>query len=400
MQSVRFVSMTTGGSLQTGIHRTTPRLERIAAEYRAQQRRDSRETTLVGGFVAMIALPAWAIFDLVMLPHEAGAFLIVHLVSTLAIALACGALWWPRLGGRWPEQLSLLTVAIPEIAVAWMIPRSGTQIEAYLLGLSLAIYATAFLLVWRWRMTCELVLITGAAIAVFSIGVRPGLDTRQVTTTAFYLFTASSLAIAAQVYRERKGWQQYVTQSALEDERHRNEVLVQELDQLTREDPLTSVGNRRAWEERLTGEFLRARRRSGRPLSVIVCDFDHFKAVNDEHGHNVGDAVLRIAATILIDRVRTTDFVARLGGDEFAILCPETSLGAAAQLASEMGEQTRTMDFPAGVSMTCSIGVAELERADTTIERLYHRADCALYEAKIARDTLRCAEPGRPASRR
>ena len=336
--------------------------------------------------------------DLVMLPHRAGAFLAVHLMAELAIALACGALWWSRLGGRWPEQLSLLTVAIPQIAVAWMIPRSGAQLEAYLLGLSLAIYATAFLLVWRWRMTCVLVIITGVAIAVFSIGASPGLDSRQVTTTAFYLLTASALAIAAQVYRERKGWQQHVTQAALEDERHRNEVLVQELDQLTREDPLTSVGNRRAWEERLTGEFLRARR-SGRPLSVIVCDFDHFKAVNDKHGHNVGDAVLRIAAAILIDRVRSTDFVARLGGDEFAILCPETSLGAAAQLATEVGDRTRTTQFPADVAMTCSIGVAQLECADATTEHLYHRADCALYEAKVARDTFRCAEPGMPGLR-
>ena len=293
--------MSIGEHAQPDVHHSPAQLETMVADYRAQQRRDARETTLVGGYVALVALPAWAIFDLVMLPHRAGAFLAVHLMAELAIALACGALWWSRLGGRWPEQLSLLTVAIPQIAVAWMIPRSGAQLEAYLLGLSLAIYATAFLLVWRWRMTCVLVIITGVAIAVFSIGASPGLDSRQVTTTAFYLLTASALAIAAQVYRERKGWQQHVTQSALEDERHRNEVLVQELDQLTREDPLTSVGNRRAWEERLTGEFLRARR-SGRPLSVIVCDFDHFKAVNDKHGHNVGDAVLRIAAAILIDR--------------------------------------------------------------------------------------------------
>ena len=134
----------------------------------------------------------------------------------------------------------------------------------------------------------------------------------DVATITFYLVTASTLAIVAQVYRERKGWQQHVTRTQLEGERRRNEVLVAELDQLTREDPLTSVGNRRAWEERLTGEFLRARR-SGRPLSIIVCDFDHFKAINDLHGHNIGDAVLRIGAGVLAARVRPSDFVARLG---------------------------------------------------------------------------------------
>ena len=143
------------------------------------------------------------------------------------------------------------------------------------------------------------------------------------------------------------------------------------------------MGNRRAWEERLTGEFLRARR-SGRPLSVIVCDLDNFKAVNDGHGHNVGDAVLRMAAGLLLDRVRSSDFVARLGGDEFAVLCPDTSLAAAAQLALEVGDLTRRTGFPAGVAMTCSIGVAELERSDTTTGHLFHRADCALYDAKMA----------------
>jgi diguanylate cyclase (GGDEF)-like protein len=200
------------------------------------------------------------------------------------------------------------------------------------------------------------------------------------------------LAIVAQVYRGRKGWQQHVTQAELEAERLRNEVLVSELDQLTREDPLTSVGNRRAWEERLTGEFLRARR-SGRPLSVIVCDFDHFKEVNDLHGHSVGDAVLRSGAAVLAERVRPADFVARLGGDEFAILCPETPLDGAVRLASDVGERIRSAIWPAGIDMTCSIGVAELDHGDRTTEDLYHRADCALYEAKRARDTLRCAEP-------
>lgn len=388
--------MADGGSAEPSVNDDAARRGAMAAEYRAGQRRDARDTTLVAGLVALVALPAWASFDVVLLPDRAGTFLTVRLLSELAIALSCGALWWHRWGDRWPEQLSVLTVAIPEVAIAWMIPRTGTKLEAYLLGLSLAIYATAFLLAWRWRMTVILVGVTGVAIAGSSIGVHPGLDAAQITTIVFYLITAAALTIAAQVYRDRRSWQQHVTQTALEAERRRNEVLVQELDQLTREDPLTAVGNRRAWEERLTGEVLRAQR-SGRPLSVLVCDFDRFKAVNDNHGHGVGDAVLRFAAALLVERVRASDFVARLGGDEFAIVCPDTSLAAAAQLASELGERTRSTIFPAGLTMTCSIGVAELERADLTTGHLYHRADCALYEAKTSRDTLRCAEPGTPA---
>jgi diguanylate cyclase (GGDEF)-like protein len=305
----------------------------------------------------------------------------------------CALLRWRGAGGRWPLLLSFLTVSVPEVAIAWMIPRAGTEIEGYLLGLSLAIYATAYLLMWRWQMTVLLVTLTGVAIVAFSPGAKPGLEAADTATITFYLLTASMLAIVAQVYRERKRWQQHVTRFELEAERNRNEVLVAELDQLTREDPLTSVGNRRAWEERLTGEFLRARR-SGRPLSVIVCDFDHFKTVNDLHGHSVGDAVLRVGAGVVAARVRPSDFVARLGGDEFAILCPDTSLTGAARLASDVGQRTRDAGFPAGITMTCSMGVAELDFGDRTTEDLYHRADCALYEAKVARDTMRCAEPG------
>ena len=363
----------------------------VIAQYRAQRRRETRDTTLVAGIVALLALPAWAVFDRIMLPHQAGTFLAVRLLSEIVVGLDCAGLVWRRLGDRWSDALSLLMVASPEVAIAWMIPRSGAQLEAYLLGLSLAIYATTFLVVWHWRMTVILVGATSAAIVGFSFGAHPGLDHKQLTTVAFYLVTASALAIAAQVYREQKRWQQHVTQAALEAERRRNTVLMQELEQLSREDPLTSVGNRRAWDEALTAELLRAER-SGRPLSVLVFDLDRFKSVNDLRGHNVGDSVLRRAAALLVEESRPSDFVARLGGDEFAILCPDTSLAAAATLASRIRRHTRATDFAGDMAMSCSIGVAELEPADTT-QSLYHRADCALYGAKTARDTVRCAEP-------
>jgi diguanylate cyclase len=381
------------GGEETGEPTAVADRRAMAEEFRAQLRNDARDTTFLACLIAAVAWPAWAIYDRVVLPERADEFLAVRIGAQIAIVAACLLVRWRPLADRWPEQLSVLAISVPEIAIAWMIPRAGNEMEGYVLGLSLAIYATAFLLVWRWPMTAVLVVVTGLAIAIFSVGVEPGLRAADVATITFYLVTATALTIVAQVYRERKSWLQHVTRTELEAERRRNEVLVSELDQLTREDPLTSVGNRRAWEERLTGEFLRARR-SDVPLSVIVCDFDHFKAVNDAHGHNVGDAVLRIGAGLLSARVRPSDFVARLGGDEFAILCPDTSLKGAAELAADVGERTRSAHWPDGIAMTCSMGVAELDIDDRTTEDLCHRADCALYEAKVARDTMRCAEPG------
>ena len=129
---------------------------------------------------------------------------------------------------------------------------------------------------------------------------------------------------------------------------------------------------------------------------MIVCDLDHFKAVNDRSGHAVGDSVLRTTTAVLAERIRGSDFLARLGGDELAILCPDTSLAAAATLGADIRDGIRTATFAAGVTMTCSIGVAELERDDPNGEVLCHRADGALYDAKTVRDTVRCAEPGAP----
>jgi diguanylate cyclase (GGDEF)-like protein len=371
----------------------------VVAEHRAQQRSDTRDTTLVAGLVALVALPVWVAFDRIMAPSQAGSFLTARVLAEIGVALTC-LLLWRRVGGpRWVEPLSFLTVAWIVVSVAWMVPRSGGQLEAYVLGLSLPFYATTFLVTWRWRMSIALSCLTAAAIAGFTLAAPQGLDGQEVTITVFYLATAAAMAVAAQVYRERKRWQQHVTSVALEAERHRNAVLVEELEQLSREDPLTSVGNRRAWDQRLTGEMLRSRR-SGRPLAVLICDLDHFKAVNDRCGHKIGDAVLRTTTVVVGASLRDTDFVARLGGDEFAILCPDTSLAVAAELAEDIRDGIRTASFADGVVMTCSIGVAELERGDENAEALCHRADVALYDAKAARDTFRCAEPGTPPLRR
>lgn len=108
-----------------------------------------------------------------------------------------------------------------------------------------------------------------------------------------------------------------------------------ELEHLMLTDPLTGVGNRRMLELRLDDEILRARRYR-RALTAVYFDLDHFKQVNDKHGHDVGDAVLRQVADSLLANVRQSDHVARLGGEEFVVLLTETSLDAALTLVERM----------------------------------------------------------------
>jgi len=118
----------------------------------------------------------------------------------------------------------------------------------------------------------------------------------------------------------------------------------------------------------------------------VICDLDHFKRINDGHGHAAGDAVLRVSARTMAANARATDFVARIGGEEFAVLLPEQD-GAGARAVAEnlrgLVAGLDTSDIATGLRVTASIGVAVL-RPNEDRDSLLRRADAALYEAKNA----------------
>jgi diguanylate cyclase (GGDEF)-like protein len=149
-------------------------------------------------------------------------------------------------------------------------------------------------------------------------------------------------------------------------------------------DGLTGVHNRRKFAEEANREVARAARH-GRPLSLILVDIDHFKQVNDTHGHLAGDATLKQLATRIAGLVRAEEVFARIGGEEFAVLCPETDGDGAVVLAEKL--RAACADQPldcAGVTIrvTCSFGVAQLKPEMAKIEDLMRAADRALYQAK------------------
>ncbi len=163
-------------------------------------------------------------------------------------------------------------------------------------------------------------------------------------------------------------------------------ALYREVGRLARTDSLTGVANRRAWDEELPRELARSSR-SRQPVCVALLDLDHFKAYNDEHGHQAGDRLLKAAAAAWEGRLRKTDLLARYGGEEFAVLLPDCALGDAMEIA----ERLRT----AQPEVTCSIGVADWDGREE-IGRLVARADRALYAAKAGgRD--RCVADPAPA---
>lgn len=155
-------------------------------------------------------------------------------------------------------------------------------------------------------------------------------------------------------------------------------------------DPLTAIYNRRSAERLFEREIERARR-SGDSLSVMLLDIDRFKAINDEHGHAVGDEVLKQLTHRIANRLRVNDLFARWGGEEFLIVLPSTARDDAAQLGETIREYVESTDFPGSISITVSIGVAEW-RSDEDREQVIERADDALYKAKESgRNTVHIA---------
>lgn len=162
--------------------------------------------------------------------------------------------------------------------------------------------------------------------------------------------------------------------------------LEQELMRLATTDPLTGIANRRRFFDQLEVELARARRH-GRSLSLIMVDIDHFKRVNDQHGHAVGDTTLRALVEAMLEVLRSEDLVARLGGEEFAAILPEVDADGAMAVAERLRSRLATVEInaPEGtVRCTVSIGVAQARPAHESPERTLKRADDALYGAKRA----------------
>lgn len=145
-------------------------------------------------------------------------------------------------------------------------------------------------------------------------------------------------------------------------------------------DPLTGLGNRRRLDEELERQSLSVKR--AKQVSVLVADLDGFKRINDSHGHNVGDDVLRQAATVVRRTVRDSDVATRMGGEEFAIILPDTPIKVATEVAERIRKAFIAESFGVEIGpLTVSIGVASLKRGERPDECI-KRADACLYAAK------------------
>lgn len=172
----------------------------------------------------------------------------------------------------------------------------------------------------------------------------------------------------------------------------------EELEHLAQRDGLTGAWTRRRIEETAQQEMLR-KARYGHPVSLLFIDLDHFKRVNDTHGHAVGDDVLKAFCNIARKCMRSTDLLGRWGGEEFVILMPNSGVMIASLLAERIRKATMAFEFPIVGRVTTSLGIAEC-REDETWDSWLARSDAALYAAKaggrnqVIKDAAHAGEAG------
>lgn len=246
-------------------------------------------------------------------------------------------------------------------------------------GLShpLVVFATAYPLLSGLSLYFSLrgatvgnVLVVAVAVWSTHSGIGPfasaTLQDGLVYLNAFSLSSCITTLVLAVVVEQRKG-------------------LTERLQHQANHDTLTGVTSRRQFFALAEHELARTHR-SQHPLSVLMLDVDHFKNINDKHGHATGDEALRIVSSVMVGVVRQVDIVGRVGGEEFAILLPEANAMQAAHIAERIRQEVaqlhphsrRGKAYP----LTVSIGLTQAHSGDLQIEELLQRADQALYQAK------------------
>ena len=266
------------------------------------------------------------------------------------------------------ETLSLAVCLVASLALGYRRSRSPLML-AYLFSLTLFAQASiAFLFASAWNHQWWLAHgIFAAGFFVLSYSIVQALHTTRSFSTAY-------------------GQEEMFERLRIEKARADQALLALEevnrqLQTLALTDSLTGAANHRQFADRAAVEVARARRNSA-PLTLLALDLDHFKAINDQHGHQVGDEVLAAFVAVIQQNLRPSDLVARTGGDEFKVLLPDTALPNALRVAERIRARVEALAVPSdrgSVNLIVSIGCAAFEGDLEATERV---ADARLYRAK------------------
>ena len=327
-------------------------------------------------------VPAFWALDWFMVPEHVWVTLGMRLVPTvygLALLVVDHAApeWFQRRVN--PLAFSYSLIVAWSIAMMCFLHRGYES--PYYAGINLLIMAVGLLFSWRILMAIGFnVAIYAFYMGPLALGLSPVTDVPVALSNQFFLVSTAIITVASQIHRRRLERREYDAQLA-------QQHLLAEVQTMATIDWLTNLYNRRHFFRLGEEEIARARRYE-HPISVIMIDIDHFKSINDSHGHSVGDEVLCSIAKRILAGLRQSDIAGRYGGEEFAIVLPETDLPSAAGIVAERLRDTiaaRPIETAEGpLHVTISVGVAGV---DTTRENLLDalsHADSGLYAAKHA----------------
>jgi diguanylate cyclase (GGDEF)-like protein len=356
-----------------------------AAELRLRARSSGRVIAVAAFFL----LPAWSGFDHLLEPSHQRVFFLVRLGCDLPIGVLVWLLMRRPIGRRRPELLALLVLVVVQAEVAWMMVRATSAWNLYLLGFTLPVFASGCVMAGRARWTAAVITVTWAmfGLALLTAPASDHWATKDLVAACFFLVTASIIGLIGHTQRDRLSARERAARVRLEHEQERTQGLLERLDHLSHEDPLTGLANRRRWDASLETACTAARDH-GSALAILLVDVDRFKTINDRHGHAGGDEALREIAGLLSSRVRADDLVARIGGDEFGVLLVGSDAVGAARIAEELRQEAHHLDAAAGGGLSLSLGVAAATSEYAVPRHLMRRADEQLYRAKATRDAV------------
>ncbi|NUR32126.1 MAG: GGDEF domain-containing protein [Catenulispora sp.] len=294
-------------------------------------------------------------------------------------ACAVGASWglvYVLLSGPAPDPVLRATPAASALLIATPMVLNHSNAADGMLLLTWPVLFAAYLLPRRTAYW-TLVIVVGCLTAVLAEGTGPGRFAAWVEITASVALT---LVVILQVRAQADRLKQVLAQQA-------------------RTDPLTGLGNRRAFDEALDREIAR-QRRTRAPLSLLAVDVDHFKLINDTWGHAAGDETLTALGDLLPRLVRAGDVVGRIGGEEFGVLLPDCGKSQALARADHLRATVSAISSAWAHTVTVSVGVATLPDDAETMTDLVIAADMALYAAKESgRDRISAAPERRLSGR-
>ncbi len=355
--------------------------------YTAEQLLQSHQRAKV--FI-VIGIPLLSIFGLLALSNREWPLLALIVTSLLMIGGSYLALLrgHTRPATVWPAIVTFTALLI------YLVAFSGQEHGRALWFFALPVLAVMMLPPRQGAIWAGISIAAAAAIMVFggpdvggTSAYSPSFAIRFVITAILISVGMFWSEIALRRYQEETAAQKAATQAEsarLKAEIARRIALEQDLRILASTDALTGLVNRRAFMERFSHELARSQRHGPAP-TLLILDIDHFKKINDQHGHPSGDAVLAHLAQLLRASLRNLDIVGRIGGEEFAVVLVETNAAMAEpvidRLLERIRETTVTLSDGQPLQFTASIGSTEILWGDT-IDTAIQRADEALYTAK------------------